>query len=565
MFDFNDYVRNKDILQRKIEAVKTKLSKLDSMGIDATEAINKLDKAIEIVQNGNISIVLVGAFSDGKTSVAAGWMNERLEDMKISSDESSDEILHYTPRTIPQGCEIVDTPGLFGEKIGEDEAGGKVALSEKTKKYISEANLILYVVAAKNPIKDSHKDCIRWILKDLNKLSSTIFVINRMDDVADLTDDDDFQRQSEIKINNVRKRLIDCGLTQTEAAAVKIACISAAPNGKGIEEWAEHRSEYLRRSRLPNLETMINKILQNAQNDLIVKTGCDISNNELSKILAIVKQQEQDIEEIILPEKNESLKRNSKDLETLRKRICRSRNDMIEELKSLNKKKINGIRAATIDDFPNFVEDEIGAIEGKEGYVIENEVNEILGNYVEQFEQWTYELGQKFQIEYEEQQGWIGALLAKSGAEAAKGLKIMKVQPAVIKKAIFAGRDLLAKLGKKIVFKPWQAAKLAGNIAKGVPIAGAVVDALINIKEIADTDRRNKKLNEQKKKMKDSVNELFNDVIKKLESNEDFFAWIAPSYRSLEEQIQCDKEEIATHEKMLREFDVWCKSLEIDN
>ena len=169
MYSFNDYIDNKNELIMKMEGVKSKISELDAMGIEVSDAIKKIDSAITNVRKEKISIVLVGAFSDGKTSVAAGWINERLDNMKIDSDESSDEILCYTPSSIPEGCQIVDTPGLFGDKIGADENGGQVALSDITKKYISEANLILYVVAAKNPIKDSHKKCIRWILKDLNK------------------------------------------------------------------------------------------------------------------------------------------------------------------------------------------------------------------------------------------------------------------------------------------------------------------------------------------------------------------------------------------------------------
>lgn len=144
------------------------------------------------MENDTISVVLVGAFSDVKTSVAAGWINEELDNMKIASDE----ILCYTPTTIPEGCQIIDTPGLFGNKAGADEDGGRILLSDITKKFISEANLILYVVTVKNPIKDSHKECIRWILKDLNKLPSTIFFINRMEDVADLTDAEDYSLQA---------------------------------------------------------------------------------------------------------------------------------------------------------------------------------------------------------------------------------------------------------------------------------------------------------------------------------------------------------------------------------
>ena len=216
MLDHIDYLADKKELISKMIKVKEFFSQLGEFNIDVSEAIGKIDSAITSVENDMLSIVLVGAFSDGKTSVVAGWLNEKVENMKIDSDESSNEILVYYPRSLPEGCQIVDTPGLFGDKVGSDEKGAQILLSDMTKRYISEANLILYVVPAKNPIKDSHKACIRWILNDLNKLSSTVFVINRMDDVADLTDEDEFESQRRIKTKNLRSKLVECGISQQE-------------------------------------------------------------------------------------------------------------------------------------------------------------------------------------------------------------------------------------------------------------------------------------------------------------------------------------------------------------
>ena len=42
-----------------------------------------------------ISVVLVGAFSDGKTSVAAGWINEKLDNMKIASELFNQKYIFY--------------------------------------------------------------------------------------------------------------------------------------------------------------------------------------------------------------------------------------------------------------------------------------------------------------------------------------------------------------------------------------------------------------------------------------------------------------------------------------
>jgi putative GTP-binding protein len=558
MYDFKNYIDDKSALIQRMDIVEKKIQELDGMGIDISESIRKIESAKRDVQEDNISVVLVGAFSDGKTSVAAGWINEKLDNMKIASDESSDEILCYTPTTIPEGCQIVDTPGLFGDKVGADEDGGQILLSDVTKKFISEANLILYVVAAKNPIKDSHKECIRWILKDLNKLSSTIFVINRMDDVADLTDEEDYSLQAKIKTENLRGKLLECGLTQSETNKVRVACISAAPNEQGIEVWSEHREEYLRRSHLDSLENLTNSILQSSRESLITKTGCDILNDELVKTIELICKQERQIADIFLPEKRESLKRNKKDLEALYKRLVRSKKDMKDALKALNKKKINTIRATSMENFRDVLEDEIGILPGKEGYVLDEEINDIFIEYAEKYSDWTMELGEKFQSEYDKQNKAMESLLKKGASSASNSLKAAgQLGVGTLKNGIFVGRDLLGKLGVVIKFKPWQVTKMATFATKALPVIGAAIDVVTNIAENIAADVRNRKFEKSKDELKSGVNDTFYEVMQMLNSDDSYIDQFAPSYRTLEEQIRQDEEDIRYQESMLKKFNTW--------
>lgn len=558
MYDFKNYIDDKSALIQRMDIVEKKIQELDGMGIDISESIRKIESAKRDIQEDNISVVLVGAFSDGKTSVAAGWINEKLDNMKIASDESSDEILCYTPTTIPEGCQIVDTPGLFGDKVGADEDGGQILLSDVTKKYINEANLILYVVAAKNPIKDSHKECIRWILKDLNKLSSTIFVINRMDDVADLTDEEDYSLQAKIKTENLRGKLLECRLTQSETNKVRVACISAAPNEQGIEVWSEHREEYLRRSHLDSLENLTNSILQSSRESLITKTGCDILNDELVKTIELIGEQERQIADIFLPEKRESLKRNKKDLEALYKRLVRSKKDMKDALKALNKKKINTIRATSMENFRDVLEDEIGILPGKEGYVLNEEISDIFIEYAEKYSDWTMELGEKFQSEYDKQNKAMESLLKKGAFSASKGLKAAgQLGVGTFKNGIFAGRDLLGKLGVVIKFKPWQVTKMATFATKALPVIGAAMDVVTNIAENIAAGVRNRKFEKSKDDLKNGINDMFYEVMQMLNSDDSYIDQFAPSYRILEEQIRQDEEDIRYQESMLKKFNTW--------
>ena len=442
--------------------------------------------------------------------------------------------------------------------MGADEDGGQILLSDVTKKYINEANLILYVVAAKNPIKDSHKECIRWILKDLNKLSSTIFVINRMDDVADLTDEEDYSLQAKIKTENLRGKLLECRLTQSETNKVRVACISAAPNEQGIEVWSEHREEYLRRSHLDSLENLTNSILQSSRESLITKTGCDILNDELVKTIELIGEQERQIADIFLPEKRESLKRNKKDLEALYKRLVRSKKDMKDALKALNKKKINTIRATSMENFRDVLEDEIGILPGKEGYVLNEEISDIFIEYAEKYSDWTMELGEKFQSEYDKQNKAMESLLKKGAFSASKGLKAAgQLGVGTFKNGIFAGRDLLGKFGVVIKFKPWQVTKMATFATKALPVIGAAMDVVTNIAENIAAGVRNRKFEKSKDDLKNGINDMFYEVMQMLNSDDSYIDQFAPSYRILEEQIRQDEEDIRYQESMLKKFNTW--------
>lgn len=562
MFEYVDYLSNKKELISKMTRVKEHFLQLGEFDIDVAEAVEKLDSAIDSIHDDALSIVLVGAFSDGKTSVVAGWLNEEFDNMKIDSDESSDEILKYTPTSLPDGCKIVDTPGLFGNKVGSGKQGNQIVLSDMTKKYISEANVILYVVTAKNPVKDSHQSCIRWILNDLNKLSSTIFVINRMDDVVDLTDEEEFESQKKIKTDTLRSKLIECGVSQQDAAAVKIICVSAAPDGKGIEVWKDHREEYLRRSRIIHLEDAANEVLKNSREVLITKTGCDVLNDELNKALQEISRQERAIDEIVLPEKKESLKRNKKDLEALKKRIKQSREDIKDELKKLNKSKISKIRSATMESFRDIMEDEIGIVPEKEGAVISEEITSIYNRYAEIYSGWSYDVGEKFQAEYDKQNATIENLLKKGVAGTSMGLKgAGQIGVASFKQAIFLGRDLLGKLGVVIKFKPWQVVKMANFAVKAIPIIGAAIDVISNIVDNITTAERNRKFEKNKDEIKNEVNAVFIDCIDQIKDDKWFFDNFAPGVNILEEQVASDEKDIAQMEEMKNKYMAWTKKV----
>ncbi|GAA7964746.1 hypothetical protein JP0544_08960 [Helicobacter pylori] len=197
--------------------------------------------AIQSAADQKLRVALVGGFSEGKTSIAAAWIERLDKSMKIDHQESSDAVKIYD---IDNEIELVDTPGLFGFKKIADS--GKIEhYKDITKKYVSEAHLILYALNPSNPIKESHKDDLNWLFRTLNLLSKTIFVISRFDEEADIEDEEDYNKRFKIKKENIQKRLNDLiSLSEKEGENLSIVAVAANPFNEGLEYWLKHKEEF---------------------------------------------------------------------------------------------------------------------------------------------------------------------------------------------------------------------------------------------------------------------------------------------------------------------------------
>ena len=119
MEQFKSYNLEKNKIKQKLKSCREAVLELREYDLDVSEALEKIDNALKTVDEDIIRIVLVGAFSDGKTSSLAGWLGKKMADMNIDIAESSNEIEIYKPQNLDEQCEIVDTPGLFGTKKDE--------------------------------------------------------------------------------------------------------------------------------------------------------------------------------------------------------------------------------------------------------------------------------------------------------------------------------------------------------------------------------------------------------------------------------------------------------------
>ncbi|EIE29888.1 dynamin family protein [Helicobacter pylori] len=234
--------RNQENLKKLLDFIHTG----EKYGIQIEESLkDKIRNAMENVADQKLKVALVGGFSEGKTSIAAAWIDRLDESMKIAHQESSDAVKIYD---IDNEMDLVDTPGLFGFKEKITDSGKIERYKDITKKYVSEAHLILYVLNPSNPIKESHKDDLNWLFRTLNLLSRTIFVISRFDE-------EDYNKRFKIKKENVQNRLNDLiSLSEKEKEGLIIVAVAANPYDLGLEHWLKHKEEFQKLSHIKTLQ-----------------------------------------------------------------------------------------------------------------------------------------------------------------------------------------------------------------------------------------------------------------------------------------------------------------------
>ncbi|UAM98013.1 dynamin family protein [Polaribacter litorisediminis] len=518
-------------------------------GLGLKDVETKIASAIESLENNLLNVVLFGSFSDGKTTVAAGWLEEEFDNMKIDTNESSDEICIYNSTL--KNVRIIDTPGLFGDKQKSVD-NVVIKYEEQTKKYISEAHLILYVVEAVNPIKDSHKNIIKWVLQDLGKLEQTIFVVNKMDDVANLEDEKDFIRNAEIKtkvIKDTIKSFLE--ISEEKSEKLNIVCVSADPFEEGLKEWFNNIKEYRELSRLEGLKTITSDIVQNNEERLIsgvsksvMKDVITTKTNELNEIINIEKQN-------IYKQKLE-LKRLSSDIGYLKTDAGTAVRQAKDNLGNLRDAIFYEIDGATRETYYSVIERNLGVKKnGKEleiGFLLQQKVQGIIDEAIEGLQGRT----QKITLDLEETVREINEGMQRMAASGLSELikNASKIPVSKIRDGILSARNTL-KLSTK--FKPWGALKLAGNFAKGAAILGALLDIGISYWE----KKKAEKFNKEKMEMKQSIGSFFSDILDDLGSTDDFINKYIPSFNTLQSTIEDLETNNVSFEEKLEKSTVW--------
>jgi GTP-binding protein EngB required for normal cell division len=542
-----------------LEKLQTFLQQGESLGVEIDSKIkNKLESVIQSVSDEKLKVALIGGFSDGKTAIAAAWLeNLDKSTMKISHQESSNEVKVYD---VDSNFTLIDTPGLFGFKEQfNTETHSIEKYKDITKKYVSEAHLVLYVMDPVNPIKNSHKEDLIWLFRTLNLLPRTVFVLSRFDEVADVEDELEYKDSLAIKRENVMGRLKELiNVSENEANEQSIIAVAANPFDKGTDHWLSHLEEFKTLSHIAALqEATAEKIKANGGSVAIAEeTKKSIILDVLTKQLPIAVAHDEKIGQEVarLESVNDRLK---KQLASTGNQISNVRISLREFVLDYFTDLILQAKGLSIDTFTDFFEREIGT----EGVVLstrlQNEFERQLGAV-------NLEVG-KMKVGFESEINHFNTAVKVLGKQ---GLDYVLKSNLINNTTVLAARDGIVTvgktvgkdLGKLLKFKPWGAVKFAKGVNGVLVFVGVALEAWDTYKQAEREDIFHNSI----KEMVDNFNEQREELLD-LINGDQFIEQFFVEYLELKSSMEDVEQNLVKRRVQRQKFYEWREAVESIN
>ncbi|MGN8429999.1 LeoA/HP0731 family dynamin-like GTPase [Helicobacter pylori] len=539
--------RNQENLKKLLDFIHTG----EKYGIHIEESLkDKIRNAMENVADQKLKVALVGGFSEGKTSIAAAWIERLDESMKIDHKESSDEVKIYN---IDDEMELVDTPGLFGFKEKITDSGKIERYKDITKKYISEAHLILYVLNPSNPIKESHKDDLNWLFRTLNLLARTIFVISRFDEEADIEDEEDYNKRFKIKKENIQNRLNDLiFLSEEEKENLIIVAVAANPFDLGFEHWLKHQEEFQKLSHIKALQDATQKKIKENGGKLTIieEAKKSVIQDVIHRQMPLAKKEQQEIKRE-MEYLDKTLEKRRKEIQDLNGEISQARIHLREFITRYFSDLISQVSGTSLETFNDFVIREIGDkginIDTRVRNAFERETQGIFNEMAKIETSFNADMGF-----FEKHAGTLGKVginfLKQSGFINATNIKLAR--DGIVAVAKFTGIDLALK------FKPWGAVNLAGNINKALPLIGLVIEAWDSYNKY----QKQQELEKAKEKIKSNFDGQKQEILALINDETRFKQACFPSVFELEETIQACEESVKKTQECAQGLEKWIQT-----
>ncbi len=539
--------RNQEILKKLLDFIHTG----EKYDIHIEESFKaKINSTIQSVADQKLRVALVGGFSEGKTSIAAAWIERLDKSMKIDHQESSDAVKIYN---IDNEIELVDTPGLFGfkEKIADSDKIERY--KDITKKYVSEAHLILYALNPSNPIKESHKDDLNWLFRTLNLLSRTIFVISRFDEEADIEDEEDCNKRFKTKKENIQNRLNDLiSLSEKEKEGLSIVAVAANPFGWGLEYWLKHKEEFQKLSRIKTLQDATQKKIKENGGKLTIieEAKKSVIQDVVCKQMPLAKKEQQNLKRE-LEYLNKAMEKRQKEIQNLKGEISQARIHLREFIIRYFSDLIRQVSGTSLETFNDFLKREIG----EEGINIKTKVQNEFERQTQGIVNEISKIETGFNADmsfFEKHAGTFGRigikLLEQSKFINATNIKLTR--DGIVAVAKFTGIDLALK------FKPWGAVNLAGSINKGLPLIGLAIEVWDSWKE----SQKIEKLEKAKEEMKSNFDGQKQEILDLINDETRFKQTCFPMALELEKCIQTCEESVKKTQEFSEGLEKWIQT-----
>ncbi|MGL2882886.1 LeoA/HP0731 family dynamin-like GTPase [Helicobacter pylori] len=538
--------RNQEILKKLLDFVHTG----EEYGIKVEKSLkDKIHNAMENVAGQKLKVALVGGFSCGKTSIAAAWIDRLDESMKIDHQESSDEVKIYD---IDNEMELVDTPGLFGFKVKEHDSGKIERYKDITKKYISEAHLILYALNPSNPIKESHKDDLNWLFRTLNLLSRTIFVISRFDEEADIEDEEDYNKRFKIKKENIQNRLDELiSLSEEEKESLIIVAVAANPFDLGVEHWLKHQEEFQKLSHIKALQDATQKKIKENGGKLTIieEAKKSVIQDVVYRQMPPAKQALQDINRE-MEYLNKTLEKRRKEIQDLNKEISQARIHLREFIIRYFSDLIRQISGTSLETFNDFVIREIG----NEGINIDTRVQNEFERQTQGISNEIAKIETGFNADmsfFEKHARTFGEMVRKlSQSRIINVTSIKLARDVLVAVARFTGIDLALK------FKPWGAVRLASNLNKALPLIGLAFEAWDSYNKY----QKQQEFEKAKEEMESHFNNQKKEILDLINDETRFKQTCFPMALELEKCIQACEENVKKTQECAQGLEKWIQT-----
>ena len=525
------------------------------VNIDPT-LLSKLEHASQNLANDKLKIALIGGFSEGKTSIAAAWM-ERLDksSMNISQQESSNEVKVYE---VDDNFVLIDTPGLFGFK---EQYNADINAMEKykdiTRKYVSEAHLVLYVMNSTNPIKDSHKDDLNWLFRTLDLLPRTVFVLSRFDEVADVEDEASYAQHLQVKRNNVESRLRESiDASDAEVATLSIVAVAANPFDMGTDYWLERLGQFKTLSHIASLQQATASKIQSSGGPAAVvdQARKSVILDVLHKELPVAVENDQRL--------GDEVERLSGVSRTLSRQLVGAKSQIGEVrigLRDFVSRYFSGLimrtEGLTQETFKEFFEREIG----RDGVMV---TTRLQNEFDRQLNGVSQELS-RMRLSFDSEINHFNTNVINLGKQ---GVNYVIKGNLINNGSILAARDgivnvaktLGVDLGKALKFKPWGAINLAKNLNGILSVAGLALEAWDSYERKKREDQFRQAIAEMVDNFNNQREELLT-MIQDVSFEERFF----PDYASLDANAADVQVAIDTQKRLREQFKEWRQSGEL--